>query len=349
MKIITCYFLIFSVVYANAQNLVVNPSFEEGAICDGTTERIDTVNSWSRIAGNPSYINTNCPLSKESKSFIQGMKLPPASQGNVLSIQKMDIATECQQGRLVTALEAGKQYVIKMNVRLPIQFCQQPIQEVGVVLSASPLAYSLDRRAIDVPALALQNNKQSLITKQYEWEEISALYVANGGEQFIAIGNFSTTNTGLFENRTKKECTYIFIDAVSVSEFKEQTLTSYSPNMTLKKNQRLLLAEVSFEEGSDVLKKSSFGILKALAKTLLENPKLKVEISSHTDNSLDAMESLTFSTARAKAIVNYLEGQDVLSSQLKGLGRGNKDAITLNNSAKGRKKNERIEIKFIEL
>lgn len=349
MKIIHCLILVFISHSLIAQNLVLNPSFEDGAICDGSTERIDTVNGWSTIAGNPGYINTSCYLSKESKAFVQGMKLPPASEGKVLSIQKFDLKTECQQSSLIKPLEAGKEYMVQMRVRLPIQFCQQPINEVGVLLSATPLKKYGERSTIDLPALNLKNNTQTPISKQYEWEEISTLYTAKGGEQFIAIGNFSGNNKGLFENRTKKECTYLFIDVVSVSEFTEQTLINYTPEIALKKDQRLLLKGVEFEEGSDVLKKSSFSILKALAKTLKENSNIKLEIVGYTDNSMDPTESVTFSKARAKAIAEWLKNQEVLSSQLKVIGRGSANAIALNGSPEERKKNERIEIRFIRL
>lgn len=349
MKAVSFYLFLFWNSYVIGQNLVFNPSFEIGATCDGQTERIDSVDGWTAVAGNPSYINTNCPLSKESKSFVQGMRLPPASHGKVLSIQKFDLTTECQQGQLISPLEKGKEYIVHMRVRLPIQFCQMPINEVGVILSDQKLEQTTERRSIDKIALALQNNTQSSISKQYEWEEVSALYTAKGGERYIAIGNFSNTNVGLFDNRSKKECTYLFIDAVSIEIFQEQTLVSYVPDMPLKKNQRLLLSDVLFEEGSAVLKKTSFTSLQALANTLLKNPNLKVEISSYTDNSLDALESIVFSEARAKAIVKYLEDQNVLNNQLVAIGRGSKNAIALNNSVNNRKKNERIEIKFIEL
>ncbi len=349
MKIIRCLILVFISNALVAQNLVLNPSFEEGAICDGSTERIDTVNNWSTVAGNPGYINTSCLLSKESKAFVQGMRLPPASEGHVLSIQKFDLQTECQQGALSAPLEEGKQYVVQMLVRLPIQFCQQPINEVGVVLSETPLDKYAERSVIDLPALSLTNNTQTPISKQYKWEEVSTLYTAKGGEQFIAIGNFSMNNKGVFENRTKEACTYLFIDLVSVSEFTEQTLVNYTPDMALKKDERLLLKEVEFEEGSDVLKKSSFKILETLAKTLKDNSNFKVEIASYTDNSLDPSESVTFSKARALAITQWLENKEVLSSQIKSIGRGSANAIALNSSPIGRQKNERIEIRFIKL
>jgi len=349
MKIIRCLILVFISNTLIAQNLVRNPSFEEGAICDGSTERIDTVHNWTTIAGNPGYINTSCFLSKESKAFVQGMRLPPASEGHVLSIQKFDLQTECQQGELTKPLEKGKQYVVQMLVRLPIQFCQQTINEVGVVLSALPLDQSTERASIDLPALSLRNNTQTPISKQYEWEEVSTLYTAKGGERFIAIGNFTNNNKGVFENRTKKECTYLFIDLVAVSEFQEQTLVNYTSKISLKKDQRLLLKEVEFEEGSAILKESSFKILESLAKTLKDNSSIKVEIASYTNNSLDPSESLTFSKARAKAITVWLENQKVLGSQIKSIGCGSTNALALNSSERGRAKNERIEIRFIKL
>lgn len=333
-----------------AQNLVVNPSFEDGAVCDGTTERVDTVNGWSPIAGNPGYINPNCPLSKESKSFVQGMRLPPAGHGSFLAIQRFDVEGEFLQGRLVSTLEAGQQYVVKMRVRLPIQFCNIPINEVGILFSATPLDVTKERRKIDLPSLALQNNTQTAITQQYQWEEVSALYEAKGDELYLAIGNFANNNKGIFEARTnKKDCTYLFMDMISVSKFQAIELPVYDPKMSLKKDERLLLKEVEFEEGSDVLKKSSFDLLKNLAKTLLENPKMKIEIASYSDNSLDESESITFTKARARAIAKFLEEQEVLSSQIQELGKGSADAVALNNTVASRKKNERIEIRFVEL
>ncbi len=332
-----------------AQNLVINPSFEAGANCDGKTERIDTVDGWTPLAGRPGYINTNCTLSKDSKSFVQGMKLPPAAHKDVLNILKLGIKGEFQQGRLTTALEKDKQYIIKMFVRLPIQFCSTAVKEIGVVLSEELLEVSEERRAIDIPATALQNNSQSLLKKQYDWEEVTALYKAKGGEKYIAIGNFSNINPGIFEARGEKECTYIFIDLVSVTEFTEIDLPEFNSDMSIKKGQRLLLSGVEFEEGTDILRKNSHEILKSLAKTLKDNPKMKVEVSSHCDNSLDAMKSITFTKARAKKVAEYLTDNDVLSSQLTEIGKGSMEAIALNNSAKGRKKNERIEIRVLEL
>jgi len=345
-----CFSLLFCLTTSSyAQNLVLNPSFEEGAQCDGSTERINTIETWTPIAGNPGYISTKCPLSKDSKSYVIGMKLPPALKGKVLSIQKMGIQSDVQQSKLSSPLEAGKKYVVSMWVRLPIMFGNAPINEVGVLLSNEALPATEERRAIDLPALALRNNTQSPITKQYEWEAISATYIAKGGEQFIAIGNFNNTNQGIFDNRSPKESTYLFVDDISVKEFVTIDLPVYTSERFIKQNERLLLKEVEFETSSDLLKHTSHEVLDQLAEKLKENLSMKVEIASYTDNSLDEAESLAFSNARAKAIVRYLTSKEVPEKQLVPVGKGSSNAIALNNTPQNRKKNERIELKFLTL
>lgn len=346
----SCCILSFLLVtlFASAQNLVLNPSFETGATCDGTTERIDTVDYWQPIAGRPSFINSNCPLTRASLSFVHGMKLPPAGHGDVLAIQRFDTKGEFQQGQLKEPLEAGVLYIVKMWVRLPIKFSNQPINEIGVALTSTPLEVSEEKRSIDIPALALKNSNQSAIKNQYEWEEVSTTYTAKGGEQYIAIGNFSSTNQGLFEKRAKKEATYVFIDALSVYKFKEITLPNYASSAPLEQGKRLLLNEVIFETQADVLQSSSLNSLKKLAKMLKDNSNIKIELTSYTDNSMSPSESLTLSQARAKALTSYLQKQGVLISQIKSSGKGNANAIALNDTEKGRQKNDRIELVFTE-
>ena len=331
----------------NGQNLVKNYSFEEGASCDGTTENINKVNNWSALTGNPKFINVNCPLSKNSRSYIQGMKLPPASEGGVLAGIGIAKKGEYLQGELISQLEKDIQYVVKIRVRLPIKFCNTFINEVGIVLSPDTLIKTKEYTSIDIPALALQNNTQSAITKQYEWEELSALYTATGDEKYIAIGNFSNINQGLFDNRTEKECTYLFLDVVSVEKFKEISITPFSKNIAIQKNATYLMEGISFEPASDILKTSSEKSLKNLIAFLKQNDNLKVELSCHTDNTLDAMIGKQLTEAQAKSLLHKLVDLGVAISQVKTIGKGSSKSIALNNTEKGRQKNNRIELKII--
>jgi outer membrane protein OmpA-like peptidoglycan-associated protein len=334
---------------SHAQNLVLNPSFESGAECDGSTERIDTVDAWSCVAGKPGYINTNCSLSKESKSFVQGMRLPPAAHQNVLSLLKMDTEGEFIQGELSRPLLKDEQYIVSMFARRPIQFCTRAIKEVGIILTEAGLAVSPNMRRIELPALKLMNNDQKTIDKQYEWQEISALYRAKGKEQFITIGNFAGLNENILKKTNEKQCSYIFIDYVCVKEFKEIDLIVFDPSSTLRKGQAMLVPEVVFEDGTDVLQETSSNSLLALAELLKENPQIKIEISSHCDNNLEATKGLKLTQARANKIAQLLVSKGAEQQQIVAKGKGSMNAIALNNNIKGRQKNNRIEIKFTAL
>lgn len=334
--------------FGYSQNLVLNPSFEAGGVCDGTTERIETVNNWSPISGQPSYINTQCPLSKDAKSFVLGMRLPAASHGDVHTIQKFDREAEAQQGQLSQPLEAGASYIVSVRVRLPIQFCQEPINEVGVAFNTEPFKVTEDRRVLTETALGLTTNTNTPISAQYRWEEVSALYIAKGGERYLAIGNFANNNAGVFENRAEKACTYLFIDAVAVRPFKAVALPYYSAN-GIKLQERTLLKGVDFSPQSLVLSPEAKTALLPLVEHLQEHETARATLSVYMNNNLDATESLTLSKARATSIEHYLLDKGIPKERFEVVGLGDSQAIALNNTEEGRRKNERVEVVFTAL
>jgi outer membrane protein OmpA-like peptidoglycan-associated protein len=348
MRLVICFAFLCIACLGKAQNLVLNPSFELGAVCDGTTERIDSVENWWPVRGRPSYINTLCPLSKDAKSFIIGMKLPSASYHKVYSIQKFDTHTECQQGRLATPLEAGKQYMVSMYVRLPIQFCQLPINEIGVAFTDGPVKAEEERGVIDLPSIALRNNTQTAIGNQYDWQQVFALYTAEGGEEYLALGNFKENNKGVFEGRSENECTYLFIDGLSVRLFEPIDLPFYTKER-IKKNTRFRLSPAFFAEKSAALPSGILNDLEDLAEQLKAAADLKAELIVYTDNNLPPSESLSLSKARAKSIENYLKKLAVPQKQLAVVGQGSSNPVALNDTEKSMQKNNRVEVIFVGL
>lgn len=329
--------------YSQTTNLVKNPSFELGAVCDGTTERIEQVEGWTPVSGQPSYINTQCPLSKDAKSFVLGMRLPAASHGNVHTIQKFDQKTECQQGQLTAPLEAGQSYMVSVWVRLPIQFCQAPIDEVGVVLSAEPLAATEERRAMTEQGIALKTYNQQPISAQYNWQQVSTLYLAKGGEQYIAIGNFANTNVDALKDRPEKTCTYLFMDAVAVRLFESVVLPTYSSNKPLAQNQRFLLEGVTFEKNSPALSTDASKALQPLIDQLKANNSMQVVLSVHVERDMDANAGMKLTQERAEVLQRYLYDQGVAKQQIKAQGYSNTLPIVLEPSADGNG-NERVEL-----
>ncbi|MFZ9583137.1 MAG: OmpA family protein [Crocinitomicaceae bacterium] len=66
------------------------------------------------------------------------------------------------------------------------------------------------------------------------------------------------------------------------------------------------LENIFFDFNSSVLKRESEIELRNLAKWLRENPSVRIELGGHTDTRGKAEDNLTLSTARAKAVYDYL-------------------------------------------
>ena len=99
------------------QNLVVNPSFEEGNVCDGESSELDSIASWKALAGSPRFLNPKCPISNEEKVYIQAIKMPNAVEGDAYVGMGIDREGEYLGGELSSPLEEGKQYGVKLRLR----------------------------------------------------------------------------------------------------------------------------------------------------------------------------------------------------------------------------------------
>jgi outer membrane protein OmpA-like peptidoglycan-associated protein len=106
-----------------------------------------------------------------------------------------------------------------------------------------------------------------------------------------------------------------------------------------------VLEGVTFESGSARLQPGSYVELDSIAKVLLSNRRLRVEIGGHTDNSGTAADNLRLSTLRAEAVRNYLVAKGVPFQQMVARGYGATIPRTPDNSPRGRALNRRVEIR----
>ena len=88
--------------------------------------------------------------------------------------------------------------------------------------------------------------------------------------------------------------------------------------------------------------------LLTLAELLRENPTLVVEIGGHTDNIGATSDNLSLSKRRAETVVQYLIQQGIPKNRLQAKGYGSAQPITENNTAEGRAKNRRSEMKILQ-
>ncbi len=117
----------------------------------------------------------------------------------------------------------------------------------------------------------------------------------------------------------------------------------------IKEGQTIEIKTLKFRADSSSIDRSSFDVLDELRGFLMANEDVVIEVGGHT-NSLPADEYCDrLSTARAKAVVEYLIEKGVDPGKVQFKGYGKKKPIADNKTRFGREKNQRVEIKILSL
>ncbi len=122
----------------------------------------------------------------------------------------------------------------------------------------------------------------------------------------------------------------------------------------LNSGKKLILQNILFDYNKARLRGSSERELDKLANFLLNNERIKLTISGHTDAIGDSGYNLRLSRARAESVQNYLVSRGVSKNRLKAIGFGQSMPIAKNvdgngdDNPIGRQLNRRIEISVTE-
>ncbi|HMK27422.1 MAG TPA: OmpA family protein [Chitinophagaceae bacterium] len=102
---------------------------------------------------------------------------------------------------------------------------------------------------------------------------------------------------------------------------------------------------IQFTGNTAKLTTRSNASLNHIVTYLNEDPELKVKIEAHTDNAGDDNANMTLSNDRAAAVKAYLVSKGISEDRITTEGFGETTPIADNNTAAGRMKNRRVEIK----
>ena len=106
-----------------------------------------------------------------------------------------------------------------------------------------------------------------------------------------------------------------------------------------------LYEDIKFDSGSTTIKPESYPVLAEIVTILKQNPNLKVEIQGHTDSAGSLALNNRLSGNRAQAVQKYLIDQGVNPDQLTSVGYGPSLPLMSNDTAEGRARNRRVELK----
>ena len=117
----------------------------------------------------------------------------------------------------------------------------------------------------------------------------------------------------------------------------------------IRKGSIIRLDKVYFEANKFDIKSESETSLKEVYNFLLGNPTVAVEIGGHTNNIPNDQFANDLSTNRAKSVVDWLVAQGITASRVQYKGYGKTRPIEPNTTLEGRRKNQRVEIKVLNI
>jgi len=117
----------------------------------------------------------------------------------------------------------------------------------------------------------------------------------------------------------------------------------------LKKGSTIRLQNVYFDADKYVIKSECVPALMVVYDFLVENPDVVLEVGGHTNNLPSPEFAETLSTSRAKSVAEWLIGKGIPSERVQYKGYGKKFPIEPNTTPEGRKKNQRVEIKILNM
>ncbi|MBL7984939.1 MAG: OmpA family protein, partial [Flavobacteriales bacterium] len=109
-----------------------------------------------------------------------------------------------------------------------------------------------------------------------------------------------------------------------------------------------VLNNVFYDFDKATLRPQSSTELDALVQLLKDNPSLRIELGSHTDDKGADDYNQKLSDARAASVVSYLAGKGIAPDRLVAKGYGETSPVTANDTEENRQLNRRTEFKVLE-
>jgi len=230
MRKIFIVIFLYLVSNANAQNLVLNPSFEDTIACPTTTAIPMQCKYWyTANIGSPDYFSEQpdifCGTSPVPLSNVgyQYARTGIAYVGLVTLMQPLNPnylnRREYIGGELSDTLKQGHEYCVSFYISVAEEL-KYVTDGIGLYLSIdSAVDYTINTNLPFVPQIS--NPSGNIIYDTLNWVQISGTYIANGGEKYLTIGNFKDNANTLIDSinnnvpQSRYE-SYLFIDDVSV-------------------------------------------------------------------------------------------------------------------------------------
>jgi len=175
-------------LYAEAQNLVPNASFEEHSECPDGPGKIAYAYPWHNALGSCNYFHecgTNeygIPLNIGGGGYARTGQ----AYGHFILWFINNQQTEVLGVDLIAELEEGKRYRVEFYVSM-MDSGWYACKNIGAYFSVEHPPNNIDSIRSYQPQVRYDG---SFISDKEGWTRVSGSFVAQGGERFLSIGNF---------------------------------------------------------------------------------------------------------------------------------------------------------------
>ncbi len=348
---------LFICFFGVAQNLVPNPGFEKYKKCpysfSANPEDFGPTGWSSANNGTPDYYN-RCSIGDNGIPHNWAGVSHSHSGTAYAGIYAWNNRTkgnyrEYIQCKLKEPLKAKQHYLVQFYYRLS-SYSVYAVDRIGLALSDSAV-WRKEDGLLNIPTVLVAVRKLETLTNA--WHLASAEITANGGKQFLIIGNFhsnDSTRSMKINYREGKSpmlsgSAYYYIDDVSVAPLRDFAIDSLPD---VKVNEVYVLKNIQFKFDSYELLPSSFNELDKLIALLKKNPSWKLELSGHTDDQGSEEYNLTLSRQRAKSVGDYLFQNGIERSRVRTQGFGMQKPMHSGRDEFARAINRRVEARFLD-
>lgn len=209
----------------SAQNLVVNPSFEEYTSCPDNIGQLDSVLGWEIIGRSPDYFNACADDTVSVPYNALGYQWPSEGAGYV-GLFTGPCCQEYIQSQLTADVEPGQLTYVSIRIAaggFGYPFWTSPMlagSNVGMHLSTGPWAPLTVDGEFNVNFAAV--HMVDVLSDTSDWILLSAAFVADSAYRFVQIGNFFADSLSTFapldQTPGGTEIAYAFVDEVCVSQ-----------------------------------------------------------------------------------------------------------------------------------
>jgi OmpA-OmpF porin, OOP family len=366
--------------FITGNNLILNPEFNYfyykpvQVVTDGRSKIDEWIPFWS-APGNytPDYLSNLRSINVLSFYYLFDFPLPNKFSYAGLGIYRDSSSySEYIQGKLVKPLSKGQKYCLKVSIALS-SYSGFSVDKLAFHLSPKPILIDESNESSYIPQVMLS----TISVDNKRFMTLCTYFIAEGGERFVSIGRFCSSDKLDIIRRKNipqtqfgiEKSAYYLIENVDIHEIQD-TLECYCksnifhndtlnkvPNQELpyletdinklKTGNSIILKDVNFEFNSFSLKRESEKELNTLLIYLKANPEINLQISGHTDDIGTEEYNLELSINRAKSVYNWLIAKGIVPSRLKYIGFGKSAPLYKETDEKYRALNRRVEVKII--